>query len=92
MPQPALVNCTGLGARALFSDEALSGWKGQTTLLLPQPEVDYVLDFEAVEMVPRKDGVVFGCCSWWNVESQEPDIEAARQSLARALDFFTEMS
>ncbi|MEL7487553.1 MAG: FAD-dependent oxidoreductase, partial [Pseudomonadota bacterium] len=33
-------NCAGLGARALFGDEALGPVRGQLTYLLPQPEVD----------------------------------------------------
>src|SRR5215813_5157128 len=38
---PLIVNCTGLGAKALFGDDELTPVKGQLTLLLPQAEVDY---------------------------------------------------
>jgi D-amino-acid oxidase len=39
LPERVLVNCTGLGARALFGDEELVPVKGQLTFLLSQPEV-----------------------------------------------------
>jgi hypothetical protein len=38
---PLIVNCTGLGARALFDDKELTPVKGQLTLLLPQPELTH---------------------------------------------------
>jgi len=41
LPERVVVNCTGLGAKALFGDEELVPLKGQLTFLLPQPEVQY---------------------------------------------------
>ena len=38
---PVIINCTGLGAKALFNDAELTPVKGQLTFLLPQPEVEY---------------------------------------------------
>src|SRR5262249_19014668 len=43
LPEPVVVNCTGLGAKALFDDAELEPVRGQLTFLLPQPEVDYIL-------------------------------------------------
>jgi glycine/D-amino acid oxidase-like deaminating enzyme len=40
LPESVIVNCTGLGAKALFKDDELMPIKGQLTFLLPQPEVD----------------------------------------------------
>ena len=34
-----VVNCTGLGAKALFGDPDLIPLKGQLTVLVPQPEI-----------------------------------------------------
>ena len=42
LPHATIVNCTGLGAKALFNDPELTPIKGQLTVLLPQPEVDYI--------------------------------------------------
>ncbi len=60
--QPLIVNCTGVGAKALFGDPELTPLKGQITLVKPQPRVTYayldpVLD---LYMFPRSDGMVLG--------------------------------
>ena len=39
--EPIIVNCTGLGSKALFNDEELVPVKGQLTVLVPQTEVTY---------------------------------------------------
>ena len=38
-----IINCTGLGSRDLFQDDQMSPVKGQLTLLVPQPDVNYTL-------------------------------------------------
>jgi D-amino-acid oxidase len=61
LPEPVVVNCTGLGARALFGDEELEPAKGQLSVLVPQPEVDYaVLTDRLLYMFPRRDGILLG--------------------------------
>jgi glycine/D-amino acid oxidase-like deaminating enzyme len=54
LAEPLIVNCTGLGARALFGDGELVPVKGQLTVLVPQPEVTYTVG----GMLPRSDGIV----------------------------------
>ena len=54
LAEPLIVNCTGLGAKALFGDEDLIPVKGQLTVLVPQPEVTYMFP----NMLPRSDGIV----------------------------------
>jgi D-amino-acid oxidase len=51
-----IVNCTGLGARVLFGDEELMPVKGQLVVLVPQPEVTYMVG----AMLPRADGIALG--------------------------------
>ena len=78
---PLIVNCTGLGAKALFGDEELTPVKGQLTLLLPQPELDYVyLDgAKDLYMFPRRDAVILGGSHEHGVWSSGPDeTQAAR--------------
>jgi glycine/D-amino acid oxidase-like deaminating enzyme len=62
LSEPTVINCTGLGSRTLFGDTALIPAKGQMTILLPQPEVKYILgiDGEALYMIPREDGILLG--------------------------------
>jgi glycine/D-amino acid oxidase-like deaminating enzyme len=62
LAEPVIFNCTGLGARALFDDQELTPAKGQLTVLLPQPEVNYmaVMEDEHLYMFPRTDGILLG--------------------------------
>jgi glycine/D-amino acid oxidase-like deaminating enzyme len=84
LPEPIVVNCTGLGARELFGDRELTPVKGQLTVLLPQPEIDYAwLDDEDLYMFPRRDGVLLGGTHEPGVESLEPNRLAERRILER---------
>jgi D-amino-acid oxidase len=61
LAEPVIFNCTGLGARALFDDQGLGPVKGQLTVLLPQPEVNYMALMEDdLYMFPRTDGILLG--------------------------------
>jgi glycine/D-amino acid oxidase-like deaminating enzyme len=61
LAEPVVMNCTGLGAAALFGDKELVPIKGQLVVTLPQPEVDYVTLAEGgLYMFPRRDGVLLG--------------------------------
>lgn len=91
LPEPVVVNCSGLGSRTLFDDENTYPRKGQLLVFLPQPEVDYELEF--MDLVSRKDGLVLGGGGGGNPNdfSLEPNEEAGRQSMARAMRFFDAM-
>ncbi len=59
--EPAIVNCTGLGAKALFQDDELTPVKGQLSFLIPQPEVNYcTIGPGDLYMFPRHDGILLG--------------------------------
>jgi glycine/D-amino acid oxidase-like deaminating enzyme len=78
---PLVVNCTGLGAKALFDDKELTPVKGDLTLLLPQAELNYVYLHAAkgLYMFPRRDAVILGGSFDEGVWSTEPDeTQAAR--------------
>jgi D-amino-acid oxidase len=91
LPQPVVVNCTGLGARPLFSDAELMPIKGQLTYLLPQPEVNYVVLAGDLYMFPRRDGIVLGGTHVRGDWSLEPDPEAKRRVLAGHAELFSRM-
>jgi D-amino-acid oxidase len=80
LSEPVVVNCTGLGARALFGDEELEPVKGQLTFLLPQPEVDYITIRAGLYMFPRRDGILLGGTFDHGVWSLDVD-EAVRQRM-----------
>lgn len=60
LSEPVVMNCVGLGARALFGDEALIPVRGQLEVLLPQPEIDYCYINGPLYMFPRRDGIILG--------------------------------
>jgi D-amino-acid oxidase len=82
LPEPTIVNCTGLGARTLFGDSELTPIKGQLTVLLPQPEVDYAILYRDLYMFSRRDGILLGGTHEEGVETLEPNLVAK----ARILD------
>ena len=86
LPEPVIMNCTGLGARALFGDEELGPSKSQITILLPQPEVDY----GAFMMSPRYDGLLLhsGGMDERGVWSLEPNEEVIARTMNQAIEFW----
>jgi glycine/D-amino acid oxidase-like deaminating enzyme len=60
LAEPVVLNCTGLGARALCNDDELIPVRGQLTVLEPQAEVDYIYLANGIYMFPRNDGIVLG--------------------------------
>jgi glycine/D-amino acid oxidase-like deaminating enzyme len=59
LPEPVIVNCLGLGAGALFADQAVVPIRGQLVHLRPQA-LSYLLDHPTGYMVPRSDALVLG--------------------------------
>jgi D-amino-acid oxidase len=82
LSEQVIVNCTGLGARELFGDRELTPIKGQLTVLLPQPEVDYAMVGMGLYMFPRRDGIILGGTFERGVETMEPNPEAKQRILA----------
>ena len=92
LSEPAIVNCTGLGAKALFGDQELIPIKGQLTILLPQPEIDYIVLTETdLYMFPRHDGILLGGTHERGQWSLEPDQQAMERVLAGHIKFFEGM-
>jgi glycine/D-amino acid oxidase-like deaminating enzyme len=83
IPERVIVNCTGLGAKALFNDPELTPIKGQLTVLLPQPEVDYSTEPpDDLYMFPRSDGILLGGTHEKGNWSLAPDRKAEARILA----------
>ena len=57
---PVIVNCTGLGAGALFGDEEILPIRGQLVFLRPQEAVNYIVIQSRRYMFPRSDGILLG--------------------------------
>lgn len=92
LPEPVVLNCTGLGARALFGDEELEPVKGQLHVLVPQDDVDYVTLAGGLYMIPRSDGILLGGTFQRRDWSLEPDREAERRIVDGHSEFFRAMA
>jgi glycine/D-amino acid oxidase-like deaminating enzyme len=78
LPQPAIINCTGYGARQLWSDETIVPVRGQIAWLIPQEGVNYGITYGNLNVLGRRDGIVVqpspqGEDSGWNDANEEPD-------------------
>ncbi|MEY4094659.1 MAG: hypothetical protein RLZZ53_1858 [Acidobacteriota bacterium] len=101
LTENVIVNCTGLGSKALFNDSELVPLKGQLVVLTPQPEINYSTsggarppatpDAGFVHMMPRSDGIILGGTSIrdnWTFDIEEAD----RKRVVEAhMELFTAM-
>jgi glycine/D-amino acid oxidase-like deaminating enzyme len=100
LSEAVIVNCTGLGAQAIFGDQDLVPLKGQLTHFVPQPEVNYQTlggvrpegpnEF-GIHMMPRQDGIALGGTSERGVWSLEPNEEARKRIVDAHIALFTAM-
>ncbi len=99
LPEPVVVNATGLGAKALFGDTELMPLKGQLIVLIPQDEVTYSTNGGAtsapstpgafVHMMPRHDGIVLGGTSErdvWGLEVNDGERKRIVESHIRLFE------
>ncbi len=102
LEEPVIVNCTGLGSKALFDDQELIPVKGQLTVLVPQPAVDYATlggipgrareeGGFGIHMQPRSDGIILGGTSERGEWSLEPNEEARRRVVEDHIELFGAM-
>jgi len=93
LPEKVVINCTGLGARALFGDETLVPVRGQIAWLIPQPEFDYGLYYRGVNVVPRSDGICVQALSGGDMrgygeDSLIPDRAEAEEAVATLAELY----
>jgi len=90
LEEPVVVNCTALGSRELFGDDTMTPVKGQLTFLVPQPEVDYIINgllrtpdggFHQIGTMPRRDGIALGRTGESGVWSMEPNPDAITRTV-----------
>jgi len=85
LSQKVIVNATGYGARALWSDESIVPVRGQIAWLIPQPEVNYGVFYKNVYMLARRDGtVVQDAGKLGEMEGYNDDHEVADRPAAEA--------
>ncbi|RXH57786.1 FAD-dependent oxidoreductase [Granulicella sibirica] len=96
LPQKAIINCTGYGARALFKDESITPVRGQIGWLIPQTEVNYGLTYGNLNVLSRRDGIVVqaseqGEASGWNDSNEQPDQREAETAVKALADLYARM-
>jgi len=96
LPEPVIVNCTGLGSFSLFDDKELVPVKGQLTVIVPQAEVNYrasarLPDDSNASVNPRSDGIVVGNSQERGIWSLEPNEEIRKRNMDNAIAFFSRM-
>jgi D-amino-acid oxidase len=98
--EPVIANCSGLGSHDLFGDKELVPLKGQLTVLVPQPEVNYrtsggvnlpATPGIGIHMMPRADGIVLGGTSQRGVWTLEPDETERRRIVDAHIELFSGM-
>jgi glycine/D-amino acid oxidase-like deaminating enzyme len=81
LPERVVINCTGYGARQLWSDESIVPVRGQIAWLIPQEDVHYGLSYKGVNVLARRDGIVVQPFhsedEGWNDSNEQPDRAAA---------------
>jgi D-amino-acid oxidase len=95
--QKVVINATGYGARALWKDESIVPVRGQIAWLIPQPEVNYGVNYKNTEILGRRDGIVvqgggMGEMQGYNDANEVPDRAAAETSVQVAAELFSRMS
>ncbi|WP_142386788.1 NAD(P)/FAD-dependent oxidoreductase [Mycobacterium hubeiense] len=88
LPEPVVVNCTGLGSKALFSDSRLVPIKGHLVLLKPQPNLQYLYSSDHTYVFPREDHVVVGGSAEHGVSDPTVDPAICQRILHLAKDVF----
>jgi glycine/D-amino acid oxidase-like deaminating enzyme len=96
LPQRLIVNCTGYGARQLWSDESIVPVRGQIAWLIPQEGVNYGLYYKGLNVLARRDGIVVqpslgGDDAGWNDANEQPDRAEAEAGVAILQELYARM-
>lgn len=86
LPQPIIVNCTGLGARELVPDTKMRALQGQIVHLPAQPNLNYLFSGDGY-VFPRDDCVVVGGTEDW-IDNDTVDDAKCIKIVKHAKDLF----
>lgn len=96
LKEKVVINCPGYAARELWKDESVVPVRGQIAWLIPQPEVDYGVIYDGVNVVPRRDGVVLqmldgGDMRGYGDDHETPDPAEAKTAVDRVAALYAKM-
>jgi D-amino-acid oxidase len=87
-----VINCSGLGARELCTDDSIFPVRGQVGLLSARDDMPIVLDDEQpFYLVPRKDGLIIGGTYEEGVWDTTPDRTTIQGLYQQAVSLFPEL-
>jgi D-amino-acid oxidase len=94
LKQKVVINCPGYGARALWRDETITPVRGQIAWLMPQPEVDYGVFYDGVNVLPRRDGIVLqvldgGDMRGYGDDNETVDPAEAKSAVTRIAELYS---
>ena len=90
LTQTIIVNCTGLGSKAICKDARMHPIRGQLVLLPPQPALQYLFAGHHGYLFPRHDCVVVGGSEEMDVTDATPDMTICNAILANMRRVFTQ--
>jgi glycine/D-amino acid oxidase-like deaminating enzyme len=88
LPEPIIINCTGLGSGAIWPDPNLVPIRGQLVFLRPQPQLQYLYSGHGY-IFPREDAVVVGGTYEEGVSDETPDPTKCEEIVRFAKAAFT---
>ena len=94
LSEPVVFNCTGLGAGALFGDEAIMPAKGQLVFIPPDPAVDYMTIGGGrgnLYMFPRQDVTLLGGTFKAGDWSRQPDPDETARIIGEHRKLFADV-
>jgi D-amino-acid oxidase len=96
LPQSTVLNCTGYGARSLWSDESIIPVRGQIAWLIPQEGVNYGIQYRNLSVLARRDGIVIqpiphGDDTGWNDANEEPNRAEAEDGVRTLQELYARM-
>jgi glycine/D-amino acid oxidase-like deaminating enzyme len=96
LTQKVIINATGYGARELWKDESIVPVRGQIAWLIPQPEVNYSVQYRHIYMLSRRDGIVVqdignSEMAGYNDTNEQPDRPTADAAVQVLADLYSKM-
>ena len=102
LSENVIINCTGLGAKAIFNDPELMPLKGMLVVMIPQPEITYATSGSGrvpvspeagfIHMMPRSDGIILGGTSQRDVWTLDVDEKEKARVVDTHIALFNSMS
>ena len=93
LKEKVVINCPGYAARQWWKDQSVVPVRGQIGWLIPQPEVNYGLQYGGVSILSRTDGIVVqaldgGDMKGYGDDTETPDRGETLTALAKVERLF----